>query len=96
MTLRRAMVSREGERETEHQIARGMRAWAIERRGLIQPRGCATTLVFGRSRSDALRRASAPGRLGEEIADDVTDAREVTSGWDDAVIWPFERAEATP
>jgi hypothetical protein len=46
-------------------------------------------VVFGRSRSDALRRASAPGRLGEEVCDDVTDARPIDAGWDEPFEWPF-------
>lgn len=90
MTLRRAMLSRENSREVEFQISRGLRAWAVERRGSIQPRGCATTIVFGKCRSDAIRRAGAPGRLGEEMCDDVTDAQPINAGWDEPFRWPFD------
>jgi hypothetical protein len=87
VTLREQMRSREGAAETERQLARGMRVWAVERRGSCQPRGCATAMVFGRNRSDALRRAGA--RLGEEVADDVTDARPFEQGPDEVGVWPF-------
>lgn len=89
-TLRSAMAAREGEREATRQIQAGRRAWAVERRGALQPRGRSRAVVFGTCLSDAVRRASAPGRLGEEHHDDVTDARPITSGWDQPVSWPFE------
>lgn len=91
LTLRHAMTSREGDRETDFQIGRGLSAWAIERRGGLQPRGLSRAIVFGTCRSDALRSASAPARLGEEMHDDVTDARKIETGWDEEIVWPFER-----
>jgi hypothetical protein len=91
LTLRHAMTSREGDRETAFQIGRGLSAWAIERRSSLHPGRPRTTIVFGTCRSDALRRASAPARLAEEIHNDVTDARRIETGWDEEIIWPFER-----
>lgn len=97
LTLRAAMVAREGTRETELQIGRGLKAWAVERHGGCQPRGRSTAIVFGTCHSDALRRASAPGRLGEEISDDVTYAEPIAVGYDEPFAkcdWPFARAVA--
>lgn len=92
-SLRRALYVREGIDETDRQIGRGLRAWAIERnRGRLRP---STTIVFGTCRSDALRRASAPARLGEEIHGETTDARRIVADWDtSSFAWPFEREAA--
>lgn len=93
MTLREHMHGREGRREAERQIARGLRAWAVERVTPLVSTATAfcreTTIVFGTCRSDALRRASAPARLGEGVDGDITTAAEITSGWDSPVVWPL-------
>lgn len=97
-SLRHAMYVREGVGETDRQIARGLSAWAIERRdptyagGLSRPQ---TTIVFGKCRSDALRRAKAPARLGESFYGTTWDAMQIRTEWDGPVIWPFERSEAS-
>ena len=88
-TLRSSLYDREGVVETDFQISRGLSAWAIERISPSQRRPV-TAIVFGKSRSDALRRASAPARLGEEIGNEVTRAARITSGWDEPVDWPWE------
>lgn len=90
LTLRRAMASREGTRPTEDAIRRGLRVWAVERFDWHRPE---TTMVFGKSRSDALRRAQAPGRLGESFADTRWRAAEVVGGWDEVVVWPLDALE---
>lgn len=89
-TLRAAMHTREGVEEAERQIAMGRFAWAIERwrwgcHGDLYR--CDTAVVFGKSRSDALRRASSPARLGEEQAGDCTITAVVQSGWDEPFVW---------
>lgn len=89
MTLRGALESREGRVETDWQIRQGRRAWAVERTGSLQPRGMAMTIVFGTCASDAKRRASAPGRLAEEVHDDVTRVALIDSSWDEPFIWPW-------
>jgi hypothetical protein len=86
-TLRMAMVSREGEHETAFQIGRGLRAWAVERTTFHDRR--LTLLVFGTCRSDAVRRAASPARLGEECHGDVMRAEPVASGWDEPIVWPL-------
>jgi hypothetical protein len=98
MTTRQAMVSAEGQRETDFQIGRGLRAWAIEREtGHPDYRQRMTKIVFGRSRSDAVRRAASPARLGEELAADTTRAAPIASGWDEPIIWPLPSvAESCP
>lgn len=84
------MHGREGERPAEDAIRRGLRAWAVERyTGSPGYRHRETAIVFGRNRSDALRRASAPARLGEEIHGDVTYATRIASGWDEPITWPI-------
>lgn len=90
MTLREAMCSRVGTIEAERQIGRGASAWVVERTTAMLGRPL-TAIVFGRNRSDALRRASTPGRLGEGWDGDVDDARRIESGWDDPIVWPFDR-----
>lgn len=87
-TLRGTMYCREGEKATEFAIGLGLRAWAVERTGEYRHRAV-TAIVFGKSRSDALRRASAPARLAEEMHNDVTTAVEIMSGWDSPVVWPI-------
>jgi hypothetical protein len=91
LTLRIAMVSREGKQETDFQIGRGLSAFAVERtnphRHNYRPQ---TTIVFGKSPSDAKRRASAPARLAEEIHEDVTRVARITTGWDEPFNWPTE------
>lgn len=84
-SLRAAMYSREGVEATDFAIRRGLQAWAVERSGwpVVQ-----RVIVFGRSRSDALRRASAPARLGEQIYGDVDTAAVIASGWDEPFAWP--------
>lgn len=94
MTLREAMVSREGEAETEHQIRRGLRAWAVERDSVVYHR-TQTAIVFGTCASDAKRRAAAPARLAEESHGDTTRVAPIVSGWDDPLDWPFARQAAT-
>jgi hypothetical protein len=87
MTLRESMRSREGAGEADRQISRGLRAWAIVRSGdRARPQ---TAIVFGTCRSDALRRASAPSRLGEELHHERTRAEAITSGWDEPIQWPI-------
>lgn len=81
----------EGDAETERQIARGLRAWSVQR---VSPalHGRDWLTVFGTCRSDAIRRASAPARLGEEIHGDVTTAVVIASGWDEPIVWPELRS----
>lgn len=88
MTLRMAMVSREGERETAFRIGRGLRAFAVERESPCLHR-TNTAIVFGKSPSDAKRRAAAPARLAEECHGDVTRVAPITTGWDEPIQWPF-------
>lgn len=87
-SLRSALYAREGVDATDDAIRRGLRAFAIERRGVLQPGGLRTTIVFGTCPSDAKRRASAPGRLAEEMYDDVTRTKPIRVGWDDEIVWP--------
>jgi hypothetical protein len=92
ITLRHAMHSREGAAEAEFQIDRGVRAWAVERRDVThtgEPGRRQTTIVFGTCRSDALRRAKAPGRLCE--AHHGTDWRvaPIDVDWDAYFDWPL-------
>jgi hypothetical protein len=93
ITLRRSMESREGSRSTEDAIRRGLRAWAVERRDLTctgdlgRPQ---TTIVFGTCRSDGLRRAQAPARLCEPFHGTEWRVAEVTTGWDEPIVWPLE------
>jgi hypothetical protein len=87
MTLRAAMISREGEQETAFQIGRGLSAFAVERDSLCLHRTI-TAIVFGKTPSDAKRRAAAPARLGEECHGDVTRAVRIVSEWDEPVQWP--------
>lgn len=86
-TLRAAMYAREGVATTDDAIRRGLSAFAVERTGMGRRRS-QTTMVFGRSRSDALRRASAPARLGEEVGDEESCAALIASGWDEPITWP--------
>ena len=89
MTLRQSMNHREGTRPTEDAIRRGLRAFAVERRDWRSE----TAIVFGRNRSDALRRAQAPSRLGESFHETQWRVAEITSGWDAPIEWPLERQE---
>lgn len=87
-SLRAALYFREGVEATDAAIRRGLRAWAVERRRThgLRPE---TTIVFARSRSDALRRASAPARLAQEIGGDETIVALILSGWEEPVRWPL-------
>jgi hypothetical protein len=87
LTLRMAMVSREGERETAFQIGRGLRAFAVERDSPVLHR-TVKAIVFGKSPSDAKRRAAAPARLAEECHGDVTRVAPIATGWDEPIQWP--------
>jgi hypothetical protein len=87
-SLRSALYSREGVEATDGAIRRELRAWAVERRGTLQPGGRRTTIVFGTCASDAKRRAAAPNRLAEEMYDDVTCVKPIRVGWDDELVWP--------
>lgn len=89
LTLRMAMVSREGERETAFQIGRGLRAFAVERDSPVLGR-TVKAIVFGKSPSDAKRRASAPARLAEECHGDVTRVAPITTGWNEPIDWPVK------
>lgn len=80
------MNALEGPAETERQIARVLRAWAVDRRGPYMP--TETLIVFGTCRSDAVRRASSPARLGEGVHGDETRATRILSGWDEPIEWP--------
>lgn len=94
MTLRQAMISREGDREADFQIGRGLRAWAVERRDLTHTGELGrrqTTIVFGTCRSDALRRAKAPARLCESYHGTDWRLAEITSDWDEPFVWPLPR-----
>lgn len=89
-SLRRSLYSHEGIDATDTAISSGLRAWAIERTTRHATSSSRqTTIVFGRNRSDAKRRASAPARLGEEATSDLTIVAEITSGWDDSIVWPL-------
>jgi hypothetical protein len=95
MTLHEVMRTREGTAATEDAIRRGLRAWAVERyTGSPGYRRRQTTIVFGRSASDAKRRACAPARLGEEIEGDDLAVAQITSGWDAPIVWPIAQAVA--
>lgn len=85
-TLRGVLCVTEGVAATDDAIRRGLRVWAVERTRDYLPRE--TLLVFGRSRSDAIRRAGAPARMGEEVEGDLTTAVEVPAEWDKPVRWP--------
>lgn len=94
ITLREAMVSREGDREAEFQIGRGLQAWAVERRDLTYTGDLGrpqTTIVFGTCRSDALRRAQAPARLCESHMGTDWRAAPIDADWDCPFEWPLER-----
>ena len=86
-SLRATMYSREGVDATDDVIRRGLRAFAVER--FVFNRGRETAIVFGTCVSDALRRASAPARLGFACYGDDTRALPIEGGWDDPVAWPF-------
>jgi hypothetical protein len=88
-SLRHAMYVREGVDETDRQICRDLRVWAVERFDWHRPE---TAMVFGTCRSDALRRAQAPARLGESFAHTQWRVGQITSGWDEPVVWPLEAA----
>lgn len=85
-SIRSAMYHREGVDATDDAFCRGLRVWALER--LRYGGRSETTIVFGRSCSDALRRASTPARLGEEEFGDLTYAAEILGAPDDQVVWP--------
>lgn len=84
-SLLAALYSSEGVEATDDAVRRGLRAWAVERRGSGP---IETRIVFGRSGSDALRRASAPARLGESILGEQTFVVEILSEWTEPVAWP--------
>lgn len=95
MILRRTMELREGEQPTAHAIRLSLRVWAVERIDWPGDREHRThCMVFGRSRSDAIRRAQAPARMGEAFHDTEWRVAEVTSGWDEPVVWPLEAVAA--
>jgi hypothetical protein len=84
MTLRQHMHALEGRAHAEWAIGHGFQAWAVERlTGSEGYRVTKHTAVFAKSRSDALRKASAPARLGEECHTDVTEAVRIAAHWDD-------------
>lgn len=87
-TLRDVMYAREGRDETERQIRRGLRAWAVERRSPCLHRTGAIA-VFGTGPADAKRRAAAPARLGEGVEGDTVEVAEIVSGWDEPLDWPL-------
>lgn len=91
-SLRAQMHSREGADEAEFQIGRGMRAWAVER--VSGWRRVEAVIVFGKSPSDAKRRAEAPARLGESCHGDVLNAAPIVTGWDEPPAWPLPRRAA--
>lgn len=83
-TLRQHMHSLEGVEHAEWAIGHGFKAWAIERStGSPGYRVVKHTAVFAKSRSDALRKASSPARLGEECHGDITEAVRIVAHWDD-------------
>jgi hypothetical protein len=88
-TLRMALLTREGEQETNFQIGRGLHAFAIERESPCLHR-TDTAIVFGKSPSDAKRRAASPARLAEECYGDTTRAARITTSWDEPFDWPTE------
>lgn len=87
ITLRAAMIAREGEAETKFQISRGLSAFAVERESPCLHR-TDKTMVFGKSPSDAKRRASSPARLAEECDGDVTRVARIKASWDEPFDWP--------
>ena len=87
-SLRATMYSREGVDATDDAIRRGLRAFAVERS--VSNRGRDTGIVFGTCVSDALRRASAPARLGFACYGDETRALRIEGDWDEPVVWPFQ------
>lgn len=88
-TLRDHMHSLEGVKHAEWAIGHGFRAWAVERLVGYRTDGFKqSAMVFAKSRSDALRKADSPARLGEGSAADVTTAARVASGWDEPIAYP--------
>jgi hypothetical protein len=92
VTLREQMRSREGAAYADGCIRRRLRVWAVRRDDdYAAPQ---TLLVFGTSRADAIRRAQAPARTGAASSSTRWQCAEVTSGWDDPVVWPLPLAPA--
>lgn len=82
-TLRDHMHSLEGHDHAEWAIGHGFQAWAVERlTGSAGYRRKQSAMVFAKSRSDALRKADSPARLGEGCHDDVTTATKIGTDWD--------------
>jgi hypothetical protein len=93
MTLREQMRFREGAAHADDCIRRGLRAWAVRRDDdYAAPQ---TLLVFGTSRSDAIRRAQALARTGAPFSGTTWRCAEVTSGWDNPVVWPLPHTLAS-
>lgn len=92
LTLRQHMNGLEGEQHTTWAIGYGFSAWRVERDSFVLHRKMRIT-VFAKSRSDALRKASAPARLGEECYGDVSEAQKITSGWDEPIAWPTQQVQ---
>lgn len=84
-TLRHHMHLLEGEKHTNWAIGQGFQAWAVERLSLGRKM---SITVFAKSRSDALRKAASPARLGEECYGDTVSATRIKSGWDEPICWP--------
>lgn len=85
-SLRACMYVREGVDETDRQISRGLRVWAVAR--FDAPHYPETAMVFGTCRSDALRRAQAPARLGGSFQGTQWRVAEIVGDWDGPVVWP--------
>jgi hypothetical protein len=84
VTLRTHMHALEGRDHAEWAIGHGFSAWAVERlTGHPDHRVRQSAMVFAKSRSDALRKADSPARLGEGCQSDETTAVRVLSEWDD-------------
>lgn len=95
MSLRENMIGREGAAGVDHAMRLGLKVWAVQRRFHGRPdERPESVLVFARNRSDALRKAESPARLGEGAAHSEYRVARVVSGPDEPVEWPLD--ESTP
>jgi len=90
ITIRQAMESREGAAAVAFAERRGLRVWVVERFDWHRPE---IAMVFGTCRSDAVRRAQAPARLGESYANTEWRTAEVVGKWDEPFVWPLAPRE---
>lgn len=81
ITLRDHMRSLEGHEHADWAIGHGFQAWAVERTSPCLHR-TDSAMVFAKSRSDALRKADSPARLGLGCHGDVTTATKVGTDWE--------------